>query len=426
MTRCLPNIAMRPFRALRQSPWAPPSAIPPRIDASLLVEEEDSPFYETSSFYPARIGEVLNDRYQIATKLGYGSRSSVWLARDLHQWLWRSEQYVALKIASNKSPHTPKAGGCVELETLRLITRANRQHKGWHFVRKLLDSFSVQGISGSHVCLVFEPLRETLENYCEHWEGGVVPPGLFKVILQQILEGLDYLHGECDIIHTDLKPDNIMVRLEDPKLPSQHARDEFENPLPQKHCDDGRIIYLSRKNYGPLRKATGMIEITDFDLAVRGDIRQDGCIQAEIYRAPEVILDKGFTYSADIWSLGVMLWEFLEGRTLFDSVDERDVEKYDDETHLAYITSLLGPAPNDFVQNGKRTSMFYTAAGTLRNQDLIPSDFSFESTLSRFNGEEKKRFIDFVKRMIKWDPEERSTAKELLKDPWLHEDLPQE
>ncbi|EAU29341.1 predicted protein [Aspergillus terreus NIH2624] len=224
---------------------------------------------------------------------------------------------------------------------------------------------------------------------------------------------------------TDLKPDNIMVRLEDPELLSRYARDEFENPLPQKHCDDGRIIYLSRNTYGPLKDILGLVEITDFDLAVHGDSPQDGCILAEVYRAPEVILDRGYTYSADIWSLGVMLWDFLEGRTLFEAVDPRVVEEYDDETHLAYITSLLGPAPKDLVGRGKRTSMFYTAAGTLKNPDLVPSTFSFESTLSKFNGEEKKMFINFVSPMIKWNPEERSTAKELLQDPWLHNDYTQ-
>ena len=101
-----------------------------------------------------------------------------------------------------------------------------------------------------------------------------------------------------------------MVRLEDRELLSQDGRDEFENPLPQKHCDDGHIIYPSRKGYGSLKDIIGLVEITDFDLAVRGDLPQDGCIQAEVYRAPEVILDKGYTYSADIWSLGVMVHKF--------------------------------------------------------------------------------------------------------------------
>ena len=98
-----------------------------------------------------------------------------------------------------------------------------------------------------------------------------------------------------------------MVRLEDRDLLSQDALDEFENPLSQKHCSDGRTIYLSRKNYGRLKKIIGLIEVIDFDLAVPGDIPQEGCIQAEVYRAPEVILDKGYSYSADIWSLGVMV-----------------------------------------------------------------------------------------------------------------------
>ncbi|KAJ5212784.1 uncharacterized protein N7498_004430 [Penicillium cinerascens] len=436
MTRQLPNILVHPFKAFRQPPWAFPAAIPSRIDPSLLVEEENSPYYEAAHFYPARIGETLNNRYQIATKLGHGSRSTVWLARDLQQffrWRWSKERFVALKINSNNS-HARKAAGGVELEILRHITRANRQHEGWHFVRKLIDSFSVQRVSGSYPCLVFEPLRESLGKYSQRWQDSVMPPEIFKIIVQEILQALDYLHSECHIIHTeatDLKPDNIMV-----------ARDKFEKPLPQKHCNDGRIIYLSRKNFGPLKDIIGLVEITDVDLAVQGDFPHDGCIQAEVYRAPEVILDRGYTYSADIWSLGVMvhlvspilvqttnsymkLWDFLEGRTLFESVDPRAVENYDDETHLAYITSLLGPAPKDFISSGKRTSVFYTATGTLKTEELVPSNFSFENSLSKFDGAEKRRFINFVKRMIKWKPEERSTAKELLQDPWLYNDYPQ-
>ena len=98
-----------------------------------------------------------------------------------------------------------------------------------------------------------------------------------------------------------------MVKLEDPSILDRDAEDEFKNPLPQKHCKDGRVIYLARNDYGQFRRPIGVIRITDFDLAVSGDIAPKGCIQAEIYRAPEVILDAGYSYSADIWSLGVMV-----------------------------------------------------------------------------------------------------------------------
>jgi len=53
------------------------------LDSSLLIEEEREPFYSPSIFYPVQIGEVLNSRYQVVGKLGYGGYSTVWLCRDL-------------------------------------------------------------------------------------------------------------------------------------------------------------------------------------------------------------------------------------------------------------------------------------------------------------------------------------------------------
>lgn len=76
---------MQPLRALRHRPWPYSLAVATRLDPSQLVEEENSPYYDPQSFYPARIGDVLNNRYQLATKLGHGNSSTVWLARDLKQ-----------------------------------------------------------------------------------------------------------------------------------------------------------------------------------------------------------------------------------------------------------------------------------------------------------------------------------------------------
>ena len=63
-------------RVFPSSGWDP-------IDPSLPIEEESIPSYRAEKFYPVRIAETLNHRYQIVGKLGYGSSATVWLCRDL-------------------------------------------------------------------------------------------------------------------------------------------------------------------------------------------------------------------------------------------------------------------------------------------------------------------------------------------------------
>ncbi|PGH27962.1 CMGC/SRPK protein kinase [Polytolypa hystricis UAMH7299] len=406
-------------RLLRCKAWPPSSATAESLDPAKPIEEEQSPFYDPAHFYPAKLGEVLSGRYQIATKLGHGARSTVWLARDLNQLKWLKDRYVAVKINAtgtreNSSQH--------ELDIHRHIAEANPRHKGWEFVRQLRDAFVLDGTSGYHVCLVFEPLREPLGAYRTRFKNSIIPPIYFRIMLHMILNALDYLHSECHLIHTDLNPNNIMVTLEDKLLLEIAAREEYEDPLPQKHLEDGRTIYLPRSNYGPPRRAAGLVEITDFGLAVSGNEKNDGVIQADMYRAPEVILEKGYSYSADIWSLGAMMWDCLAGKELFHEVDEGD--DYNEERHLAYMTALLGPPPKNMVQSGKPSSQFYDADGNLQHPDLIPQNFNFEGTLSYIKGEEKQKFIDFARRMMKWDPNQRSLAKDMLDDPFLTMDVP--
>ena len=55
------------------------------------------------------------------------------------------------------------------------------------------------------------------------------------------------------------------------------------------------------------------------------------------------------------------------------------------------------------------------------HKDLIPTDVRLEGSILSLEGEDKRLFLDFIKKMLQWLPEERKTAKELLEDPWLQE-----
>ncbi|PQK17463.1 hypothetical protein BB8028_0007g06580 [Beauveria bassiana] len=336
-------------------------------------------------------------------------------------WRWSRERYVALKMnAVNRRSGQNTAEN--ELAMLKHISSVNKNHQGWNFVRRLSGSFTIDGAIGTHLCLVLEPLREPLWLYCRRFVGGVIPVDVLKIIMQMILHGLDYLHSECQVIHTDLKPDNILVKLEDLAILDRDALDEYHNPLLQKITHD-RTIYLSRNNYGPFSIPAGIVQIADFGYSKSGKTHHSGCIQAEAYRAPEVIIDSGYSCSADIWSLGVMMWDLLEGKRLFDPIDKRISDEYDGSVHLAQLTGLLGPPPPDMLRSGQRTSMFYEPNGNFKHPELIPQDLKFENTVSMISGQEKTKFLEFVKKMVRWNPEERSTASNLLKDPWLYEDF---
>lgn len=70
--------------------------------------------------------------------------------------------------------------------------------------------------------------------------------------------------------------------------------------------------------------------------------------------------------------------------------------------------------------------LFIRETGKLKGTDLTPQIFSLESSISKIDGQDKRMFLAFVSRMLTWQPEDRSTAKELLSDPWLRADFPGE
>ncbi len=78
------------FRWAKSSLWrplSPPIHFPTDgfqvIAESVMLEEEHFEDFEAGLYYPMTIGEVLASRYQVIGKLGFGSTSTVWLARDM-------------------------------------------------------------------------------------------------------------------------------------------------------------------------------------------------------------------------------------------------------------------------------------------------------------------------------------------------------
>lgn len=53
------------------------------IQSDQKVEEEELPDYKAHRFYPVRLGEIFQNRYQTVAKLGFGSSSTIWLSHDL-------------------------------------------------------------------------------------------------------------------------------------------------------------------------------------------------------------------------------------------------------------------------------------------------------------------------------------------------------
>lgn len=96
---------------------------------------------------------------------------------------------------------------------LSQVANANAFHPGREHVVSFLDSFDHPGPEEVHVCIVFEPLGENLLSLIERNKKKGVPVALVKTIAKQVLLGLEYLHDECDLVHTDIKPENIRTCL---------------------------------------------------------------------------------------------------------------------------------------------------------------------------------------------------------------------
>ncbi|CAF96884.1 unnamed protein product, partial [Tetraodon nigroviridis] len=141
-------------------------------------------------YYRVEVGEVFVDRYQVVRKLGWGHFSTVWLCWDM-----RSRCFVALKVVRTlrRLPRRRwmKSGSsnvCWDHQLLRWIIRSN-----YRASRCLREEHPQTGAPSNRRAASLLPL----------------------LLLSPVLQGLDYLHTKCRIIHTDIKPENILLKVDE-------------------------------------------------------------------------------------------------------------------------------------------------------------------------------------------------------------------
>ncbi|XP_066481197.1 serine/threonine-protein kinase PRP4 homolog [Tiliqua scincoides] len=247
---------------------------------------------DAEGYYRVNIGEVLDKRYNVYGYTGQGVFSNVVRARDMA----RANQEVAVKIIRNND--LMQKTGLKELEFLKKLNDADPDDK-FHCLRLFRHFYHKQ-----HLCLVFEPLsmnlREVLKKYGK--DVGLHIKAV-RSYSQQLFLALKLLK-RCNILHADIKPDNILVN---------------ESKTILKLCDFGSASHVADNDITPY-------------------------LVSRFYRAPEIIIGKTYDYGIDMWSVGCTLYELYTGKILFAGKTNNHM--------LKLAMDLKGKMPNKMIRKG--------------------------------------------------------------------------
>ncbi|KAL0483103.1 hypothetical protein AKO1_014996 [Acrasis kona] len=433
------------------------------------IDEEDPKDYCRGGYHPMRIGEILNNnRYHVVHKLGWGYFSTVWLCWDAIE-----SRFVAVKV--QKSAIDFQDSALDEIDIFKQLCdkyksgAANPNDVDSCPIVALLDSFSFRGINGKHICLVFEVMGENLLSLIREYDYKGIPLDRVRVIMRHVLQGLDLMHRQCSIIHTDLKPENVIQKQPSSKIvqimKSYKRPPKSGVPLTERkdleNLTKSQLKKLKRKlkasegapaSTEPQEETTQQelsnepqvakeSENQEYDLPAFNDKKDDegvkimdfgnSCwidkqftddVQTRQYRAPEVILGAKYSTPIDIWSLACVAFELATGDFLFDPRESRGVPR--DEDHLALIIELVGEDnfPVKSRCTGNAWHHFFDKNGRLRHIDRLKI-FKMEPLLLekyKFEPDDAKQFADFLSGMLIVNPHQRHTASKLLQHEFLN------
>ncbi|CAJ0924957.1 9223_t:CDS:2 [Entrophospora sp. SA101] len=199
-----------------------------------------------------------------------------------------------------------------------------------------------------------------------------------QYFIYQTLRGLKALHS-ANVLHRDLKPSNLLLNANcDLK-----ASDKKQNSIFFNVCD-----------FGLARSANSSDEHSGF---------MTEYVATRWYRAPEIMLTfKEYTKAIDVWSVGCILAEMLNGKPLFPGRDYHH--------QLTLILDVLGtPTMEDFHGIKSRRAREYIRSLPFKKR--IP--------FSKMFPDANTHAIDMLEKLLTFNPTKRITVEEALEHPYL-------
>ena len=338
-------------------------------------------FNDRQGYYSFKKGYHLNYRYEIIGLLGKGTFGEAVQCYD-----HKNKEIVCIKIINARKEFQTQA--MVEIKILTSISLNDAENESGNV--KFYQYFNFR----SHICLVFELLGQNLFESLQLNNFNGLDLSMIKCYTTELLFSLMFLR-KLKIIHCDLKPENILLV---PKTKNKIKIIDFGSS-----CFEYEITYTY--------------------------------IQSRFYRAPEVILDLGYGYEIDIWSMGCILCELYTGNPIFPGSDEME--------QINYIMKCLGPPDDSFKESSFKARFLFDSEinqgyEEFENQKKY-SKKEVKNNLKKYLGyynnpgfkpkEENPQFtnfIDFISRCLEWDPKKRLTPEEGLMHPFIIEDYTEE
>lgn len=165
-----------------------------RLRFNYIEDAEPPERYRPGGYHPLSLGDVIHHQYRIVHKLGFGSFSTTWLAKDVAH----HDRYVAIKITTADSSAMSK-----EARTLRKMAadvHSNNEQPnallaaGKAIIPSILDEFTISGPNGVHQCIVTPPARMTVAEAQDASYTRLFQPRVARAIAAQLIQAVAFIH----------------------------------------------------------------------------------------------------------------------------------------------------------------------------------------------------------------------------------------